>query len=82
MYQYVGGLGPYLIATAFFILLAGGILSRLVIGPGRLVRFYLLFGVAFLCYAASWVIAYLTLRSLIGELLGSVTGTLQLGCAA
>ena len=76
MYQYLGLLGPYAIATAFFILLAGGILSRIVIGPGRLVRFYLLFGVAFFCYAASWVIAYLTLRNLLGELLGSVTGTL------
>lgn len=75
MYQYVGVLGPYIVAPALFILLAGGILSRLVIGPGRLVRFYLLFGVAFFCYAVSWVIAYLTLRSLIGELLGSVTGT-------
>ena len=76
MYQYLGLPGPYVIATAFFILLAGGILSRIVIGPGRLVRFYLLFGVAFFCYAASWVIAYLKLRNLIGELLGSVAGTL------
>ncbi|PYV37672.1 MAG: hypothetical protein DMG06_27465 [Acidobacteria bacterium] len=75
MRQYLGVLGPYIVATAFFILLAGGILSRLVVGPGRLVRFYLLFGLAFFCYAASWVIAYLTLRSLIGELLGSLVGT-------
>jgi hypothetical protein len=42
MHQYFGVLGPYLIATALFLLLAGGILSRLVIGPGRLARFYLL----------------------------------------
>ena len=75
MYQYLGELGPYIVATALFILLAGSILSRLVIGPGRLVRFFLLFSVAFFCYAASWVMAYLMLRSLMGELLGSVTGT-------
>jgi hypothetical protein len=76
MHQYFGVLGPYLIATALFVFLAGGILSRLVIGPGRLARFYLLFSVAFFSYAACWVIAYLTLRGLSGELLGSVTGTL------
>ena len=75
MNQYFGFLGPYVIAAALFILLAGGILSRLVIGPGRLVRFYLLFGVAFFCYAAIWVIAHFMLRSLVGELLGSITGT-------
>ena len=75
MHQYFGVLGPYLIATALFVLLAGGILSRLVIGPGRLARFYLLFGVAFLSYAACWVVAYLALRGLGGELVGSVGGT-------
>jgi hypothetical protein len=47
MHRYLGVLGPYLIATALFVLVAGGILSRLVIGPGRLARFYLLFSVAF-----------------------------------
>jgi hypothetical protein len=46
-----------------------------VIGPGRLARFYLLFSVAFVSYAACWVVAYLTLRGLRGELLGSVAGT-------
>jgi hypothetical protein len=76
MYRYLGELGPYLVATALFILLAGSLLSRLVIGPGRLARFTLLFSVAFFCYAASWVVAYLKLRNLWGELLGSVTGTL------
>ena len=79
MYQYLGFLGPYIIATTLFIFLTGGILSRLVIGPGRLLRFYLLFSVAFLCYAASWVVAYLTLRGLVGELIGSVTGTFLMG---
>jgi hypothetical protein len=78
MYQRLGGLGPYLVATALFVLLAGSLLSRLVIGPGRLTRFSLLFSVAFFSYAAIWVIAYLQLRNLWGELLGSVTGTILL----
>ena len=75
MHQYFGVLGPYLIATVLFVLLVGGILSRLVIGPRRLARFYMLFSVAFLSYAACWVVAYLTLSGLSGELLGSVAGT-------
>ena len=75
MYRYLGALGPYLVATFLFIVLAGGILSRLVVGPGRLLHFYLLFGVAFFSYAAGWVIAYLTLRNPLGELLGSVAGS-------
>jgi len=75
MHQYFGVLGPYLVATALFVLLAGGILSRLVIGPGRLARFYLLFSVAFFSYAACWIVVYLTLHGLSGELLGSVVGT-------
>jgi hypothetical protein len=75
MYRYLGALGPYLVATALFILLAGSLLSRLTTGPGRLTRFYSLFSVAFFSYAAIWVIAYLRLRNLWGELLGSVAGT-------
>jgi hypothetical protein len=75
MYRYLGVLGPYLVATVLFIILVGGILSRLVIGPGGLLHFYPLFSVAFFSYAASWVIAYLKLRNLLGELLGSVTGS-------
>lgn len=74
MYKYLGALGPYLVATVLFVLLAGGILSRLVIGPGRLARFYLLFCVAFFSYAACWVAAYFVLHGLGGELLGSVAG--------
>lgn len=75
MYRYLGALGPYLVATVLFIVLAGGILSRLVAGPGRLLHFYRLFGAAFFCYAAGWVIAYLALRNLLGELLGSIAGS-------
>lgn len=76
MRRHLGALSPYLLATALFVLLAGGILSRLVIGAGRLARFYLLFCVAFFSYAACWVVVYRALRSLGGELLGSVVGGL------
>ena len=79
MYRYLGLLGPYVIAAALFVLLGGGILSRLVVGPGRMVRFYLLFSIAFLAYAAIWVTTYLVLGGVIGELVGSVTGTPVMG---
>jgi hypothetical protein len=71
------GLGlAYTVWAALFILAGGAALSRLVIGPGRLPRFYLLFTLAFFLYAAGWVAAYFTLRNGWGELLGSLIGTL------
>ena len=79
MSRFFGRSGPYVIATVLFIALGGGILSRLVIGLGRLRPFYPLFGLAFFSYAASWVMAYVTVRGLLGELLGSVIGSCLMG---
>ena len=76
MYKQLGLTGAYLVWTALFILLGGGVLGSLVVGSWRLPRFYLLFGIAFFAYAAGWVGAYFTLRGGLGEWIGSLAGSL------
>ena len=79
MYTQLGLAGAYLAWTALFILLGGAVLGSLVVGPWRLPRFYLLFGLAFLVYAAGWVGAYFALRGGAGEWVGSLAGSLLMG---
>lgn len=79
MYARLGLFGAYLAWTALFILLGGGVMGSLVVGRWRLPRFYLPFGLAFLAYAAGWVGAYFVLRGVVGEWVGSLTGSLLMG---
>lgn len=79
MYRSFGLPGAYAVWTLLFIAAGGGVLSSLVIGPGRLMRFYLLFGVAFFLYAAGWIAAYFTLRGATGEWVGSLAGSVLMG---
>lgn len=79
MYTNLGLVGAYITWTALFILLGGGVLGSLVVGRWELPKFYLLFGLAFLTYAAGWVIAYFAFRDAIGEWLGSLVGSLLMG---
>lgn len=80
MYTQLGLYGAYLVWTAVFILLGGGVLGSLVVAPRwRLPRFYLLFGLAFFAYAAGWVGAYFVLRGTMGEWVGSLAGSLLMG---
>jgi hypothetical protein len=79
MYRHLGLTGSYVVWTLLFIGLGGGVLSRLVIGPGRLARFYFLFSVAFLAYAIGWVGAYFTLHGRAGESLGALVGCALMG---
>jgi hypothetical protein len=76
MYRSLGLSGAYVVWTALFIFLGGALLSPLVIGPGRLWRFQLVFGLAFLLYAVGWVGSYFTLRGAAGELAGSLVGSM------
>lgn len=76
MYRNLGALGAYLTWTALFILLGGAVLGSLVIGRWRLPKFYLLYGLAFFFYAVGWVIAYFTLRGVVGEWVGSLAGSI------
>ncbi len=79
MYRNLGLTGAYVCWTLLFILAGGGVLSRLVIGPGRLARFYALFSVAFLAYAVGWIAAYFTMQNKTGEWLGSLAGAALMG---
>src|SRR3954452_7383784 len=54
-FHWVSEVGLYVSCAAVFIALSGICLHRLIIGPGSLVRFYGLFSIAFLAYAAGWV---------------------------
>jgi hypothetical protein len=76
MYRNLGLSGAYVVWTVLFILLGGGLLSPLVIGPDRWRRFQLLFGITFLLYAVGWVVSYFMLRGVAGEWVGSLIGSL------
>jgi hypothetical protein len=76
MYRSLGLSGAYAVWTILFIFLGGALLSPLVIGPGRLWRFQLVFGTAFLIYAVGWVASYFTLRGVAGEWAGSLVGSI------
>jgi len=79
MYRHLGLTGAYIFWTAAFIAAGGGVLSRLVIGPGKLARFYALFSLAFLAYAVGWVAAYFSMPNRAGEWLGSIAGAVLMG---
>jgi len=79
MYTQLGLYGAYLVWTALFILLGGGVLGSLVVGRWRLPKFYLLFGLAFFAYAVGWTAAYFVLRGAMGEWIGSLVGSLLMG---
>jgi hypothetical protein len=79
MYERLGLYGAYVVWTALFILLGGGALGSLAVGRWRLPRFYALFALAFLAYAAGWVGAYFTLRGAAGEWVGALAGCVLMG---
>jgi hypothetical protein len=76
MYRNLGLSGAYIVWTVLFIFLGGTLLSPLVIGPDRWLRFQILFGTAFLLYAAGWVTSYFTLRGDAGAWAGSLVGSI------
>lgn len=75
MYARLGLAGAYVVWTALFILLGGGALRPLAVLPRQGIRFYLLFALAFVAYAAGWIGAYFALRNAPGEWLGSLIGS-------
>jgi hypothetical protein len=81
MYQTLGLTGAYVAWTALFIFLGGGALNPLVLGPMRGIRFFLLFTLSFLAYAAGWTAAYFLLRGAAGEWLGSLLGSVVMAGA-
>jgi hypothetical protein len=75
MYLTLGLAGAYIVWTALFILLGGGALHPLVVGPRRGARFFLLFTLSFIAYAVGWIAAYFLVRGTAGEWLGSLFGS-------
>ena len=76
MYTHLGVFGAYIVWTALFILLGGGVFGSLVVERWQLPKFYLLYGAAFFLYAVGWVTAYFTLRGAFGEWAGSLAGSI------
>lgn len=69
----------YLVCTAVFIGLSGVCMHRLIIGPGSLSRFYKVFSVAFVAYAALWIAGWMKLRGDAGSIAGLLGGTAAMG---
>ena len=69
----------YISCIAIFIALSGPLLHRLIIGPGSLARFYKLFAVAFVAYAAVWIAFWVWLRGPEGEFAGVLGGAAAMG---
>jgi hypothetical protein len=69
----------YVACTAMFIGLSGVCLHKLILGPGSLSRFYKLFTLAFLAYAAAWVAGWVTLSGDAGSIAGLLAGTAAMG---
>jgi hypothetical protein len=80
MYQHLGLPFSYGIWTLLFMLSGWAIFNTLVAPPVRGLRFFLIFSLAFLCYAAGWISAYFLLRGAAGEWCGSLAGSVLMGC--
>jgi hypothetical protein len=75
----LGILGMYAACALLFIGLSGPLLHRLIIGPGSLPRFSMLFGTAFAANADLWVAAYKGFGGHGGSLIGLLAGTAAMG---
>ena len=78
-YRHFGEAGLYAVCAVVFLGLSGLLLHRLVLGPGSLIRFYKIFGLAFVAYAVAWTLGWMTLRGKIGSLAGLLAGTAAMG---
>jgi hypothetical protein len=74
LHRVVGEVGLYVACAAVFILLSGVFLHRLIIGPGSLARFYVLFTAAFMAYAVCWTVGWMSLRGNLGSIVGLFLG--------
>ena len=79
-YRNFGEAGMYIACALVFIGTAGLVMSRLIIGPGSLLRFYLLFTPAFGAYAVAWIVGWMLLKGHTGSVVGLLAGTALMGC--
>jgi len=75
----IGEGGLYGTCALVFIGLSGPLLHRLILGPGSLMRFYKLFGIAFAAYSILWIAGWMTLRGHPGSVVGLLAGTAAMG---
>ncbi len=80
MYQHLGLALSYALWTLLYIVSGAAVFNTLVVGTRRGPRFFLIFGLAFLGYAAGWIAAYFSLRGAVGEWCASLAGALLMGC--
>ncbi len=78
-YQRIGEAGLYAVCALVFIGTAGLLLHRLIIGPGSLSRFYLLFAPSFGAYSVAWIIGWMALGGHPGSVVGLLAGTTLMG---
>jgi hypothetical protein len=69
----------HIACAVLFIALSGVCLHRLIIGPGSLSRFYKLFALAFVAFAACWMGCWAWRPDQVGELVGVISGTVAMG---
>jgi hypothetical protein len=74
-----GELGMYVACALVFLVLSGLFLHRLILGPGSLGRFYLLFTPAFTLYSIAWIAGWMLLRGHLGSIVGLLSGTVLMG---
>jgi hypothetical protein len=72
----LGEVGMYALCAVVFVALSGPFLHRLMPGPGSLLRFYLLFTVAFAAYASIWMLIWFQWRIEKSDYIGLGLGTL------
>lgn len=79
IFEHVGEAGLYACCALVFIALSGLLLHRLIIGGETLLRFYQIFGLAFIFYAIAWIAGWMLLRGHVGGLVGLFAGTMIFG---
>lgn len=78
-YRNVGEAGLYAVCALVFIAASGVLMHRLIIGPGSLARFYLVFTPAFVVYSVAWTLGWMVLKGHLGSVVGLLAGTALMG---
>ncbi len=78
-YRNVGEAGLYAVCAVVFIAASGLLMHRLILGPGSLVRFYLVFTPAFVVYSVAWTLGWMVLKGHLGSVVGLLAGTALMG---
>jgi hypothetical protein len=78
-YRRIGEAGLYAVCALVFIGTAGLLMHRLIIGPGSLSRFHLLFAPSFGAYSVAWIIGWMALGGHLGSVVGLLAGTALMG---